>query len=344
LIFELKTKSFIDFYFKKLQVILLTVLHFQNTTRKIIYSDWFVSFTQEMKLIQYKTFKEFQKNVYPFLLEYEAENSFLFDLIHKYEKFPKQFQEINFWSLTKDSQHFAGSILAKGEIKRFAISKTIDNVNTMPILAKNLLEIFKKEEIPAPTFASASDATLFSDLMIQFGKIKSYQIKMKMYLYSLTKDNFHGLNQSKITGELIKAELKHVPILLNFWRQFMIDVFGENSKNLGSDEVYLSTIELNIKNDSLFLWKLKNDEIVSMIVKSGWIPNGNRLGMVYTPLNLRGNGYGSAIVSHLCGDIFENGSSIICLYADAINPISNKIYQQIGFKEIDLNEIHQYSQ
>jgi hypothetical protein len=191
-----------------------------------------------MKLIQYKTFKEFQKNVYPFLLEYEAENSFLFDLIHKFEKFPKQFQEVNFWSLTKNSKHFAGSILAKGEgsFKRFAISKIIDNTNTVPILAENMIEIFKEQEILAPTFASASDATLFSDWLVEFGKIKSYKVEMKMYLYTLTKENFQGTKQSKIPGSLIQAEPKHIPIILDFWRQFMIDVFGKDSNKLGTNE------------------------------------------------------------------------------------------------------------
>ena len=58
--------------------------------------------------------------------------------------------------------------------------------------------------------------------------------------------------------------------------------------------------------------------------------NSSRIGPVYTPNELRGSGYASALVHHLA----KRGSanSRCTLFTDTTNVVSNKIYRALGFR------------
>ncbi|MFC4375327.1 GNAT family N-acetyltransferase [Nocardia halotolerans] len=61
----------------------------------------------------------------------------------------------------------------------------------------------------------------------------------------------------------------------------------------------------------------------------GWA----RIGPVYTPPPLRGQGYASALTAAVAGRIRAEGADV-CLFTDLANPTSNKIYQAIGFEPV----------
>ncbi|WP_269531921.1 GNAT family N-acetyltransferase [Chitinimonas sp. BJYL2] len=56
-----------------------------------------------------------------------------------------------------------------------------------------------------------------------------------------------------------------------------------------------------------------------------------RIGPVYTLPEWRGRGYAGALVVQQARHAFAQGAEAVCLYADAKNPISNGLYQRIGF-------------
>ncbi|WP_405161146.1 GNAT family N-acetyltransferase [Nocardia sp. NBC_01499] len=58
----------------------------------------------------------------------------------------------------------------------------------------------------------------------------------------------------------------------------------------------------------------------------GW----SRIGLVYTPPQVRGHGYASAITAHLAQVLRADGLDV-CLFADNANRTTGKIYQAIGF-------------
>lgn len=61
--------------------------------------------------------------------------------------------------------------------------------------------------------------------------------------------------------------------------------------------------------------------------------NCGYIGRVYTPPHYRGRGYATACVSHLSQRILDSGKMYCALYADSDNPLSNKVYRKIGYKE-----------
>ncbi len=78
-----------------------------------------------------------------------------------------------------------------------------------------------------------------------------------------------------------------------------------------------------------------------MAVAQGVTPNGCRVGYVYTPLELRGRGYATALVAELSQRMLDSGMSFCVLYTDLGNPTSNAIYQRIGYEAVcDVRDVN----
>jgi GNAT superfamily N-acetyltransferase len=59
-----------------------------------------------------------------------------------------------------------------------------------------------------------------------------------------------------------------------------------------------------------------------------------RVSGVYTPPERRGHGYASALVAATSQLALDAGATACMLYTDLANPISNKIYQRIGYRPV----------
>jgi predicted GNAT family acetyltransferase len=81
----------------------------------------------------------------------------------------------------------------------------------------------------------------------------------------------------------------------------------------------------------LELWE-DGSKQVSLCGYGGRTPHGIRIGPVYTPPELRGRGYASALVARVTRQLLEEGRDYCFLYTDLANPTSNRIYTQIGYE------------
>ena len=63
-------------------------------------------------------------------------------------------------------------------------------------------------------------------------------------------------------------------------------------------------------------------------------PTGIRIGPVYTPPELRGQGYASALTAHVSARQLAAGRRFCFLYTNLANPTSNKIYVDIGYERV----------
>jgi predicted GNAT family acetyltransferase len=82
----------------------------------------------------------------------------------------------------------------------------------------------------------------------------------------------------------------------------------------------------------LVLWD--DDGAVSIAGYGGRTPNGIRIGPVYTPPELRGRGYASALTAALTQRLLDGGLKLCFLFTDLANPTSNSIYQRIGYEAV----------
>lgn len=83
---------------------------------------------------------------------------------------------------------------------------------------------------------------------------------------------------------------------------------------------------------SIVLWQ-DDGRVVSLAGHAGETPNGSRVGPVYTPPELRGRGYASALTAALTEHLLEK-RRFCFLYTDLANPTSNSIYQRIGYRPV----------
>ena len=73
---------------------------------------------------------------------------------------------------------------------------------------------------------------------------------------------------------------------------------------------------------------------VSMAGYSGPTPGGIRVVLVYTPPQRRGHGYASAAVAELSRRLLAGGRRFCFLFTELVNPTSNHIYQEIGYRPV----------
>jgi predicted GNAT family acetyltransferase len=81
------------------------------------------------------------------------------------------------------------------------------------------------------------------------------------------------------------------------------------------------------------LWTL-NGEPVSMAAVCSPVDGVCGIGPVYTPIDRRGHGFGSAVTAAAADWAYAAGAKDVVLFADLANPVSNTIYQRIGFRPV----------
>jgi predicted GNAT family acetyltransferase len=89
---------------------------------------------------------------------------------------------------------------------------------------------------------------------------------------------------------------------------------------------------LTAADEGLWLWE--DDRPVSMAGFGGATPNGIRIGPVFTPPELRGRGYATALVATLSEWLLRRGRRFCFLYTDLANPTANEIYRRIGYQHV----------
>lgn len=92
-----------------------------------------------------------------------------------------------------------------------------------------------------------------------------------------------------------------------------------------------------IGDQGIYLWD--DGGPVSMAAWGRPMKHSVIVNLVYTPPDLRGKGYASAVVAHLSQLLLDRGFTRCVLHTDLANPTSNSIYQRIGYRPVlDSNE------
>jgi predicted GNAT family acetyltransferase len=89
----------------------------------------------------------------------------------------------------------------------------------------------------------------------------------------------------------------------------------------------------------VFLWL--DGEPVSLAMWTRRTRLGCCIGAVYTPHEYRGHGYAEAVTAALSQLLLDSGLEFCCLYTDLENPVSNHLFEKIGYRP--LIEVSHYS-
>ncbi|HSV64969.1 MAG TPA: GNAT family N-acetyltransferase [Mycobacteriales bacterium] len=114
--------------------------------------------------------------------------------------------------------------------------------------------------------------------------------------------------------------------LTDWVRAFVPEATGEPARD---PEL---VVERLIERGGLCVW-YDRDRPVSFASRTVPAYGVLRLGLVYTPPELRGQGYASACVAAVSQQALDGGITPI-LFTDLANPTSNKIYQRLGYRPV----------
>jgi predicted GNAT family acetyltransferase len=130
-------------------------------------------------------------------------------------------------------------------------------------------------------------------------------------------------------GRARRATVQDRDLLAAWWRAFDVEALGRSR----SDEQIERAIEHGLEADDagVVLWE-DGGRPVSLAGFGGPTPNGIRIGPVYTPPEHRSRGYASSLVATLSAERLASGRRYCYLYTDLANPVSNRIYERIGYR------------
>jgi predicted GNAT family acetyltransferase len=116
--------------------------------------------------------------------------------------------------------------------------------------------------------------------------------------------------------------------LVTAWHYgFHHEIFGRTDR-----EQARQAAEARVRAGDIFLWE--DEQPVSVAMKTRPTRHGISVSLVYTPPELRGRGYATACVGELSRKLLGAGWQFCALFADLANPISNHIYERIGYRPV----------
>ena len=107
--------------------------------------------------------------------------------------------------------------------------------------------------------------------------------------------------------------------------------FGADIREVITAEGAASRVAELVSAGDLAVWEL-DGEAVSMAAVSRRTPWSSSIGFVYTPPELRGRGFASAVTAALSQRELDAGQRWCSLFTDQANPTSNHIYADIGYE------------
>ena len=117
--------------------------------------------------------------------------------------------------------------------------------------------------------------------------------------------------------------------LADAWAQDFVDAIEHTHRKAGS-------LHDHIASGRVGFWVDTQDRPVSMAYASPANGGVTRISGVWTPPDVRGHGYASAVVASVSNEQMDLGN-LCMLYTDLANPTSNKIYQAMGYRRIGDN-------
>jgi predicted GNAT family acetyltransferase len=101
---------------------------------------------------------------------------------------------------------------------------------------------------------------------------------------------------------------------------------------LAGAELSREEMLVRVRDGRVFLWDV-DGERVHVTAANPPAYGAARIGPVYTPAEHRGHGYAGAAVAQVSQRLLDEGARP-CLFTDQANPVSNRLYQRLGYEPV----------
>jgi predicted GNAT family acetyltransferase len=256
----------------------------------------------------------------PLLLADEARHNLILGIAGTIRDTPDLYPLRSLW-LVRD----AGEVVAAA-LRTAPYNLILARPRSTPGLAALAEAVAGAEEIPGVT-GTEPEIHEFAELWSQHSGIPG-RVNMRQGVYALDQVEL----VPSVPGSARVATQHDRDLALRWWIAFGEEVLHEGGPGRERAEASLDH-KLSDPASGILLWE-DGGEPVSLAGWGGPTPNGIRIGPVYTPPELRGHGYATAVTAELSQRQLDGGRSFCFLYTDLANPTSNAIYERIGYRRI----------
>ena len=253
----------------------------------------------------------------PLLLADEARHNLILGLAGTLRDQPTRYPQFELW-LVEDAGAVVGAALRTLPYRLVLARPT--KATALPALAEAL------EDLPG-VVGGVPEAGEFADAWTaRTGEV--VRVDLGQGIYALER----VIPPRPAAGESRRAGAADRELLLDWLRAFADEAIGEVTEEVELQRM----IDIRVTDDPDYGFVLWEDDgrPVSLTGFGSPTPSGIRIGPVYTPPELRGRGYASALVAAVSQERLDAGRSFCFLYTDLANPTSNKIYVDIGYERV----------
>lgn len=233
-----------------------------------------------------------------------------------------------------EKENIRGGVIRDGEVSLIFLNafpfnlqiKSFDkDINSFDLLAKFIIE----NDIDIRGIeGTLDDAKQFIN-SYNLIKIGDFRFEHTMDIMRLDKLNDVITNPE---GRIEIATMDDFFIVRDYTKKMHLEAMNENTP----DEILDARVKAFINNKGTYLYYNK-DNIITSIVNISPTPKGAyRISLVYTEKKYRNNNYAKEMLYLLIKKLAPSGN-IFTLFVDKLNPISNKLYRDLGFYVVEDN-------
>jgi GNAT superfamily N-acetyltransferase len=135
---------------------------------------------------------------------------------------------------------------------------------------------------------------------------------------------------SPVPGQVRHAGPADTELLVDWQCAFAAEAFGHQPDRSNARAV----LDVAAAHGDVHLLWARDGVPVSLAMVRTPAVGVSRIGPVFTPGEHRGHGYGSAVTAAAAQWADTAGADQVVLFTDLANPVSNAIYQRIGFESV----------
>lgn len=266
-----------------------------------------------MQIVQVADPAEFLERAGPRLLADEARHNLILGIAGTLRDHPEVYPDFALW-LVEDAGEVVGAAL---RTRPFNLVLARGSGEVVALLADSI-----DERLPGVVGALPE----VDDFVAAYGAPAEPRARQGIYALQSV------VPPRPTTGSPHPATVADRPLLLDWWRAFAIEALGETEP----DEAGIArNVDHKLRRSAggIALWE-DEGRSVSAVGYGSPTPSGVRIGPVYTPPDLRGHGYASALTAHVSAAQLAAGRRFCFLYTDLANPTSNKIYVDVGYERV----------
>ena len=267
-----------------------------------------------MQLEEHADAAAFLEAAAPVLDADEARHNLIYGICSTLVDSPQVYREAHLWTVVDGGDLVAAAVLTPPF--NIVVARPRDD-EALRYLARRLQG---RVELPGVTGA-VPEGDVFAEA---WGP--PCRLRMSQGIYAARR-----VDPPAVRGRARAAVVGDRELVLDWLRAFEVEALPEDAPHIDLEEAF----ERRIRSDTagLTLWE-HEDRPVSLCGYGGRTPHGIRIGPVYTPPELRGRGYGSAVTAEVTRKQLDSGRDYCFLYTDLSNPTSNRIYVNIGYERV----------